>query len=289
MGRIHSAAVAAAFLASLGLFTGCSSLYNEEPPIPFEISRVVLPKDIPPPSDERNGYVSTSNSGDAKPGSSGDLSARKAAAEAQEKMHARSASAAGEPNPAELVKVKVPASGEGSFLTSKSFVTRWNVLGPISAGAGESLADALQTEYVQGEKTVDGTRNAPDGASWNVRLFGGTNPPGIVDIGDLFQGDSSACAYYATACLDSPDDVEGVSLLLSSSMPVKVWLNGVLVHTYDKGPREIKLDQDVIESLYLKRGYNRLVVKCVAPKGMPQRKFMLRFATTDGAPISTEP
>lgn len=283
MGRISSASCAAAFLASLALLSNGCSMFDEEPPIPFEISRVVLPKDIPPPADESKGYASAKPA--APPPS---IEERKAAAEAQEKMHARGASTANEPNPSELVKVKVPASGEGSFLTNKSFVTRWNVLGPIAASATGS-AELLQEEYIPSEKTVDGSRSAPDGASWNVRVFGGSTPPGLVDIGGLFQGDSSACAYYATACLDCPEDVEGASLLLSSSIPVKVWLNGVLVHAYDKGPRELKLDQDAIEGVYLKKGYNRIVVKCAAPKGELERKFMLRFATVEGAPISTEP
>ena len=292
MASMNYALRTTALCASFALFaTGCSIF--EEEPIPFEVSRVVLPKDIPPPTDERNSYPGEKANGASIASTpESDLAARKAAAESQEKMHARSASIGGEPNPSELVKVKVPASGEGAFLTSKSFVTRWNILGPISAVDGDvhdTASDPLHAEYIQGEKTVDGSRGAPDGASWNVKIFNSSNPPGVIDFNEVFKDDKAFSAYYATACLDCPDDVEGASLLVASTIPVKIWLNGTLVHTYDKGAREMQLDQDEIEGIYLKKGYNRLVVKCVASKDIPSRKFMLRFATPSGAPIATEP
>jgi len=282
--KAPNAIVALCAAAPALLLAGCS-LFNDETPVPFEISRVVLPKDIPPPADESKAY-----SKPEAPGPS-ETPAKPEAIEAQEKMHARSASVA---KPQDLVKVKVPSSEAGAFLTSKSFVTRWNILGPLQAEACSSDADGvsspLQKEYVQEESALDGSHAAPEGATWNVKVFSNPNPPGVVDVGGVFQGTAlKDKAFYATACLDCPDEVENASLMFASDSPVKVWLNGVLVHAYDKGPREMKLDQDVIDSIYLKKGYNRLVVKCVDVQNSQACKFMLRFATREGAPISTEP
>jgi len=280
-----SKAIAALCAAPALLLAGCS-LFNDETPVPFEISRVVLPKDIPPPADESKAYRKPETPAPA------DATAKPEAIEAQESMHARSASLA---KPQDLVKMKAPSSEAGAFLTSKSFVTRWNILGPLQAdacgGDADGVSSPLQKEYVQSESALDGSRSAPEGAAWNVKVFSNPNPPGVVDVGGVFQGVLlNDKAFYATACLDCPEDVENASLLFASDGPVKIWLNGVLVHAYDKGPREMKLDQDSIDSIYLKKGYNRIVVKYVEPQGATQpAKFMLRFATREGAPISTEP
>jgi hypothetical protein len=292
MAKFNTALGVAALCAALALSAGCS-FFDDEQPIPFEISRVVLPKDIPPPSDEKNSYPDGSGKTGKAPGTASSLAARVAAAEAQERMHARSALVAGTPDPGELVKVKVDGSDEGAFLTSKSFVTRWNILGPVPALRGslpnDSSSDPLQYEYLPNEKLIDGSWNAPEGASWNVKVFDSATPPGLVDVGGVFNSQGLQSVYYATACLDSPEELEGVTLLSASTAPLKIWLNGVLVHTYDKGPRPLKLDQDAIEGVYLRKGYNRLVVKMVGVRGAPERKFMLRFASAAGSPIATEP
>jgi len=261
---------------------GACSLFEAEEPITFEISKVVLPKDIPAPADESKVYPD--EGGKKQPGSN--LATRTAAAEAQEQMHARATSSpTGVPTPSDLVKVKASDATEGAFLTSKSFVTRWNILGPIAP----SIQEPLQEEYIPGEKTVDGSFPAPEGASWNVKVFDGAMPPGTIDFDSIFPGQSKFGVYYASSCLDCPEDVEGATMLTSSTIPVKIWLNGVLVHTFDKGERGLKLDQDAIEGIYLRRGYNRLVVKALAFDGHEGRKFMIRFAAPSGTPISTEP
>jgi hypothetical protein len=282
----------AALSGAACLLPACA-LFEDDEPIPFEISKVVLPKDIPPPSSENRAYPEPGKPEPAeKSAKSGAGPAVKATPPPSE---------AGKPRPAErptapakdLVKVKMPTSDEGSFLTPKSFVTRWNILGPIPArgGAPSDPADnPLQFEYVQGEKLIDGSRDAPEGARWNVKIFNTKDAPGVIDMGSVFHSQASKSeVYYASACLDCPEDVEGASLLVASTIPLKIWLNGVLVHCYDKGPRELKLDQDLIEGVFLKEGYNRLVVKLLDPTGSSDPKFMLRFATPAGQPISTTP
>jgi len=83
-----------------------------------------------------------------------------------------------------------------------------------------------------------------------------------------------------------PEDINNAALRFASSMPAKVWLNGELILTLTKADKDLKLDKDAVSGIALKKGSNRLVVKCLAPKGEDSRSFMLRFASASSTPLS---
>lgn len=44
---------------------------------------------------------------------------------------------------------------------------------------------------------------------------------------------------------------------------IRVWVNGKLVHTYNEKRRGLEPDQDELEGISIRKGWNKIVVKCV--------------------------
>ena len=179
--------------------------------------------------------------------------------------------------------------GEGA-VSGVGYVTNWMVLGPFTFasdafGEGEQQpAGALP--FIKGEKRLNGTQTPPEGTTWQTKQFADFANPGIVDLGDLY-GEIDYAAAYAVGWLVVPEDIEDVVLLAGSDDYVKVWINGTLVHSYMEARRSATADEDRVEGITLRKGVNRVVVKCVDV--VLGWQFYLRFTDSDGKPIGVRP
>jgi hypothetical protein len=182
------------------------------------------------------------------------------------------------------------SSGSG-FLESDNFVTRWNILGPIAYKA-EKLSDGkiksvLHSEPFPDEKKLTGSEKNDFSLNWQLARFESPASPGEINLRDFFKNENKYLIAYAVTYLKCEERLTGVSLYTGSSGYVKVWINHQLVHAYDHMDRVGKWDQDVIKNIELNKGYNLIVVKCVAiDKGW---NFYLRFADTGNQPMKFIP
>jgi len=180
----------------------------------------------------------------------------------------KTAAPAAKANPAATSEAIYPAKTSLFALGGKNFVTDWLVLGPITFDAGDfkgdQQQDATDHEFVTGEGALDGSQPAPAGAKWQARSFrpGPKGDAGQVDLDGLYGAPDYAVAY-AVAWVACAKDLDALKLCVGSDDYVKVWINGTCVHTYKTERRASDWDQDVVPNVSLKKGLNRIVVKCV--------------------------
>ena len=175
-------------------------------------------------------------------------------------------------------------------VTEKHFVTNWMLLGPFSFKEGDFGGDQQQAsinkEFMPNEGALDGTQKPPAGAAWKSMQFTSSDPAGMVDL-DSVYGEIDHVTVYAVAWLDCPQDLPNAKLYVGSDDYIKVWINGRLVHTYNKERRAGERDQDVVGSVALQKGPNRIVVKCVDV--VLGWNFYFRLTDAQGRPILVKP
>lgn len=186
-------------------------------------------------------------------------------------------------------RLVLPKPDSPTALTEDHFVTKWLCLGPFTFGemdfGGDPQTGAADKEFMPGEGALDGTQAAPVGTAWKEKDFPGVLP-GQVNLDAFYGGIDRACAY-GVAWLNAPEDIANATLFTGSDDYIKVWINGKLVHTYKTDRRASEWDQDRTDGVALKKGWNRVVVKCVDV--IYDWDFYLRFATSDGKPILVKP
>jgi len=179
--------------------------------------------------------------------------------------------------------------GEAASVSQEHFVTNWLLLGPFTFGAndfgGEQQQPAADEEFMPGERQLNGTQAAPEPATWQEKQFTDSVRPGRVDLNAFYKRIDHAAAY-AVCWLNCPQAVPDATLLVGSDDYLTVWINGKLVHCYKKERRAGEADQDRIENVSLRKGYNRVVVKCVDV--VLSWDFYLRLTDKDGKPIAVK-
>ncbi len=182
-----------------------------------------------------------------------------------------------------------PDNDTGRFLEKDDFVMKWSVLGPFKFNPHEfqqgKVNEAIHREFVATEKNLDGSEKPPKGARWqtfSAKTSTGKNM-GKVDLDRLYTRDLDYAAAYAVTYIYSPVDSENLILYTGSDDFIKVWINGKLVHAYNRESREGKWDQDNIKGIKLKKGYNLVVVKCLDLED--NWNFYFRLATRKDLPI----
>jgi len=176
--------------------------------------------------------------------------------------------AAVKPHPQATSEMVYPAKTGLFAIGERNFVTHWLVLGALSFDAsqfqGDQQQDATDHEFVKDEGALDGSQPAPKGAAWQAKHFtpGAGGDAGQIDLDALYGGIDYAAAY-AVAWVRCDKELADLKLCVGSDDYVKVWINGSCVHTYKDKRRASDWDQDVIEGVTLKKGVNRIVVKCV--------------------------
>jgi len=171
------------------------------------------------------------------------------------------------------------------------FVTKWVVLGPFTFAetdfGGDPQTAATDKEFMPNEAALDGTQAPPAGskAAWKVNDFKSGSTAGMIDLDSFYSTPDHATAY-AVAWINCPQEIKDAKLLVGSDDYVKVWINGKLVHTYKTERRAGEPDQDVVANIALKKGINRVVVKCVDV--VLDWNFYLRFTDKDSKAIGVK-
>lgn len=194
---------------------------------------------------------------------------------------ARTAAAAPTKAVSQLV---LPSKDANPFYDENNFVTKWLILGPFTFGendfgGGDQQQAAADKEFVANEAALDGTQPAPDKTKWQEVQFKEGTQAGQADLDKLFNGIDHAAAY-AVAFIDSPSDITDAKLMLGSDDYIKVWVNGKQVFEYKTARRGSDWDQDTVSGISLKKGMNRIVVKCVDI--VSGWDFYFRIADKDG-------
>ena len=178
-----------------------------------------------------------------------------------------------------------------AFLTNVNFVTRWNILGPFPYKA-EKLAEhriksVLHDILMPEEKMLTGREKAAAPAKWQLARFESPEKPGEINLRSLFKDKNDYLITYAVTYLYSDKGLPNLTLYTGGSSYIKVWINHQLVHAYDQMERQGKWDQDTIKNITLKKGYNLIVVKCVAFE--KDWNFYLRLADGENLPLKFIP
>ncbi len=184
-------------------------------------------------------------------------------------------------------QVKLPQSGGSRFLAANNFVTRWMVYGPFvfkdslkKAPTGAIIHRAFVTDEKRVNEISDkGQFLLPDKRC--MKQF-----PGRVNLAKIYPGIEYAAAY-AVAYLDSKRAITNLKLYSGSGGYIKIWLNGQLVHTYNRHNRDSRWDQDIINGIRLKKGRNLVVVKIVTIA--KPWSFYFRLADHNGLPLTFTP
>lgn len=171
------------------------------------------------------------------------------------------------PHPLAVSEVIYPAKTSKLLIGEKNFVVNWLVLGPFpfkeSDFKGDEQQEATDHLFMKDEAALDGSQAAPKGATWQAKRFKpGSGEAGQIDLDALYGGADYAAAY-AVGWLSCPKDLDKLKLCVGSDDYVKVWINGKNVHKYAAKRRASEWDQDIVQNVSLKKGLNRIVVKCV--------------------------
>ena len=170
----------------------------------------------------------------------------------------------------------------GLRVRPEHFVSRWMVLGafPYESGqyGGDQEQGAVRVAFAPSEPEFEPAPGKEAfGKTW-VRAAGSP----YIDFDALYGGLDFAAAY-ALCDLYSPKEYDDLVLYAGSDDYITVWINGERVHQYAAERRVPAPDDDVVKNVSLKRGVNRIVVKCVEVVG--DWGFYLRFASEEGDPM----
>ena len=157
------------------------------------------------------------------------------------------------------------------------FVTTYTVVGPFGDGRS-SFGQAFAPEHDEG--APDLTRRYPGKereVAW--RSGAGVVRQGVLYVDGLLRPDSETAAYanaFVHVERSSP-----AALRLGTPGPVKVWVDGLLVHARDV-VRTAELDQDAV-GVQLHSGWNRILIKTVVTDA-PWR-LLVRITDPAGRPL----
>jgi hypothetical protein len=181
-------------------------------------------------------------------------------------------------------------NGNG-FLTNINFVTRWNILGPFPYKAerlaGNKIKSVLHDKLIANEKELTGGEKVKPPLKWQLARFESPKKPGEINLRSFFKDKRDNLIAYAVTYLNCKKELSNLTLYTGSSAYIKIWINHQLVHAYDHVKRKGKWDQDVIKNIKLRKGYNLIVVKCVALE--KDWSFYLRIADTKNLPLKFIP
>ncbi len=180
------------------------------------------------------------------------------------------------------------------LLPSGVYVRNWMVLGPFRYER-EKYAGREHQEVIDDDSFVGGGEAGLAAAEPGTEAVGVTwrryvppvesGFPQTIDLSKTY-GEVEHALAYAVAHVYSEKEVTGYSIYLGSDDYVRVWLNGQLIHTWAEGSRAIVQDDDKLEGIALRKGWNKVVVKCVNLRSA--WGFILRIADERDHPLATE-
>jgi eukaryotic-like serine/threonine-protein kinase len=142
-------------------------------------------------------------------------------------------------------------------------IKRWLVLAPIPLAPGQSTAEGVAVEQIEGEKRLrpkaGETRSFVGGT---LKWLAVDLKDHVMDLNEILGHETDWCVAYAACYIKAQTEQRGLRLLVSADDQAKVYLNGELVYQY-LFPRFFFADQDMVPDITLKEGINVLVFKVV--------------------------
>jgi len=196
----------------------------------------------------------------------------------------------GEITPTQAISDLVLPPVEVAEATDEHFVMNWLLLGPFTFSADEFGGDQQQAAadkaFMPDEAGLNGAQDAPGETTWQEKVFASANGDGQIYLDGLYARVDHAAAY-AVGWVHCGEPIANARLLVGSDDYITVWINGECVLSYKEQRRAGEADQDVVEGITLRQGYNRIVVKCVdVVRGW---NFYLRFADKDSKAFVVKP
>jgi tetratricopeptide (TPR) repeat protein len=178
---------------------------------------------------------------------------------------------------ARLLAQKGDAEGAAAARAPLGLFSHYWVVGPFGEGRS-SLSETFPPESERGPPDP-ARRYAGKLRDVGWRIADGAVRDGVLFVDGLLRPDAQAAAYVLTYARS--ERAERAALRLGAPGPIKVWVNGTLVHTRD-AVHAPALDQDAA-AVQLHKGWNRILIKTVVTDG-PWRLF-LRVTDPAGKPL----
>ncbi|MBR2364565.1 MAG: hypothetical protein IKA79_05135 [Lentisphaeria bacterium] len=160
----------------------------------------------------------------------------------------------------------------------KTFLMRWNILGPVEPAAGKDVTHPVLEE----EGLLCGSVEAPDDAYWHVRIFNSRarkdRQTGLCNWTKTLSGYTKKSLFYGCNTLLAEKEYKNVTLHLLTAGEVQLFLNGKNKGTFLQ-PNLPGTNEYLIKGLILKKGANRLVLKYLDKTSAPAlRAVAVRFS-----------
>jgi hypothetical protein len=200
-----------------------------------------------------------------------------AAWQAEERAAAQSLAALQRERTAEQERQRIARAGD------EGAIKRWLILAPIPLATGQSGAERLDTEQIEGEarlrpRTGEGMVIGSGELKWQEVA----QEDYVIDFSVILGQETSMSVAYAVCYIGSETEQRGLRLLVGSDDEAKVYLNGNQVHKFASA-RSFVADQDTVPDIALNAGLNVLVFKVVNETG--PWKGSIRFTDAQGNPV----
>ena len=166
---------------------------------------------------------------------------------------------------------------------ARDSIKTWLVLAPINLATGESGAQGLDIEQIEGESQLRpkaGESRLIGGSELKWREVTLTNE--VIDFNALVEQSTTHGVAYAVCYLRSEAQQRGLQMLVGSRDEAKVYLNGKQVYT-NAFPRPFYAEADKVSDIALNAGLNVLVFKVV--NETREWKGSIRFTDATGQPL----
>ena len=162
-------------------------------------------------------------------------------------------------------------------------IKRWLILAPIALATGQSGAEGLDAEQIEGEGRLrpkaGETRSIGSG---ELKWQEVAQEDYVIDFNAILGHETTQSVAYAVCYIRSEAEQRGLQMLVGSDDEAKVYLNGKQIHKYPSA-RGFVADQDTVPDITLNAGLNVLVFKVVNEIGDWQGS--IRFTDAQGNPV----
>jgi WD40 repeat protein len=169
------------------------------------------------------------------------------------------------------------------IVRARDSIKQWLILAPIALPTGQSGAEGLDIEQIEGEARLRpkaGEAGSFAGGELSWREVALTNE--VIDFNALLGHEITQSVAYAVCHLQSEAEQRGLQMLVGSDDESKVYLNGKEIYKYPR-PRSFFPDLDPVRDITLNAGPNVLVFKVVNEIG--DWKGSIRFTDAQGSPV----
>jgi hypothetical protein len=182
-----------------------------------------------------------------------------------------------------LAAAGIRAAAEEFKVDDDGFIRNWLILAAIPLEAGQSGADGLAKEQLQGEaklKPKEGDKITVGGKDLTWKKHQANDY--FFDLNGFVGQQTENSVAYAVCYVNAEDEMKDLKLKVGSDDQAKVYLNGKQLLNQPEA-RALEKDQDTVENVTLNKGANVLVFK-VVNEG-EDWSGCLRFVDKDGNPV----